>query len=51
MDKEGEMIDDLVFGKVAEKFTGFVRRESGLRSARETVNMDEGMTINLAKVP
>ena len=36
---------------MAEKFSGFVRKESGLRSAREAVNMDEGLAINLAKVP
>jgi hypothetical protein len=34
MDKEGELIDELLFGKVADKFAGFARRESGLRSAR-----------------
>jgi hypothetical protein len=51
LDKEGEMVDQLLFGKLPEKFLGFARRESGLRSARETVNMDEGFAINLAKVP
>ncbi len=51
LDKEGELVDELCFGKVADKFSAFVRRESGLRSAREAVNMDEGLAINLAKVP
>lgn len=51
LDKEGEMVDQLLFGKLPDKFAGFARRESGLRSARETVNMDEGLAINLAKVP
>ena len=50
-DKEGEIIDDLLFDKLPEKYKGFARRESGLRSARETVNMDEGIAVNLAKVP
>jgi len=51
LDKEGEILDDVVFGGVAEKFTGCVNAQRGLRSLREAVNMDEGLAINLAKVP
>lgn len=51
LDKEGEILDDVVFGGVAEKFAGCVTAQRGLRSLREAVNMDEGLAINLAKVP
>lgn len=40
LDKEGEIVDELVFGKVHEKFSSFLRYETNLRSARENVNMD-----------
>jgi|688.fasta_scaffold881705_1 hypothetical protein len=51
MDKEGEILDDVVFGGVADKFSGCVSVQKGLRSVREAVNMDEGLAIDLAKVP
>jgi hypothetical protein len=51
LDKEGEILDDVIFGGVAEKFSGCVTSQKGLRSLREAVNMDEGLAINLSKVP
>ena len=40
MDKEGEVMDEVVFGGVTEKQKAYVRRESGLRQPRELINMD-----------
>ena len=51
MDKEGEVIDEVVFGGAGEKQKGWVRRESGLRMGRELINMDEGLVVDLGKVP
>jgi hypothetical protein len=34
LDKEGEIVEELVFGKVNAKQQSFLRLETGLRSAR-----------------
>ena len=51
LDKEGERVNELLFGSVDEKYKEFARLEGGLREARELVNMDEGLVVDLAKVP
>lgn len=50
MDKEGEIIEEVTFAQPNLK-SDYIRMESGLREPRESINMDEGIIINLSKVP
>ena len=51
MDKEGEIVDEMVFGGVSDKQKAFTRVEYGLRQPRELINMDYGLVVDLGKVP
>lgn len=50
MDKDGEIIEELTFGQPNPKLD-YLRIETGLREIRESINMDEGIAVNLSKVP
>lgn len=50
MDKDGQIIEQVTFAQPNLK-SDYVRMESGLREPRESINMDEGIVLSLAKVP